>query len=381
MPFKFKRQIFGFMDLIRFTKMVPKRREKLAEGSAEKIPATYRVNETARILHPGYQSAKLVKIISNTADTKTYEFETERPFYFRAGQYMTLGATIDGSVVSRPYAVSSAPQAALEKRVAFTIKKCGFFSGYMFDNAKVGDTFTVGDPTGEFCYEPVKDASHIVAIAGGSGITPFYSMAQAITDGTIDVKLTIFYGAKTEEDLIFKTELDALKSDKIKVIYVLSNEKKAGYESGFIGAEIIEKYVSGDFTVMMCGPQAMYAFLDKELTKFNLPLRRIKKEANTVGMRDVKEAHYKITVKIGFNTYTVDADSRETVLTALERAGLKVPAKCRAGGCGFCHAKLISGKFTIPEADKRRLADSKFGYFHPCCSYPDSDMEMIANKA
>lgn len=381
MPFKFKRQIFGFMDLIRFTKMVPKRREKLAEGSAEKIPATYRVNETARILHPGYQSAKLVKIISNTADTKTYEFETERPFYFRAGQYMTLGATIDGSVVSRPYAASSAPKAALEKRVAFTIKKCGFFSGYMFDNAKVGDTFTVGDPTGEFCYEPVKDASHIVAIAGGSGITPFYSMAQAITDGTIDVNLTIFYGAKTEEDLIFKTELDALKSDKIKVIYVLSNEKKAGYESGFIGAEIIEKYVSGDFTVMMCGPQAMYAFLDKELTKFNLPLRRIKKEANTVGMRDVKEAHYKITVKIGFNTYTVDADSRETVLTALERAGLNVPAKCRAGGCGFCHAKLISGKFTIPGADKRRLADSKFGYFHPCCSYPDSDMEMIANKA
>lgn len=381
MPFKFKRQIFGFMDLIRFTKMVPKRREKLAEGSAEKIPASYRVNETARILHPGYQSAKLVKIIPNTADTKTYEFETERPFYFRAGQYMTLGATIDGSVVSRPYAASSAPKAALEKRVAFTIKKCGFFSGYMFDNAKVGDTFTVGDPTGEFCYEPVKDASHIVAIAGGSGITPFYSMAQAITDGTIDVKLTIFYGAKTEEDLIFKTELDALKSDKINVIYVLSNEKKAGYESGFIGAEIIEKYVSGDFTVMMCGPQAMYAFLDKELTKFNLPLRRIKKEANTVGMRDVKEAHYKITVKIGFNTYTVDADSRETVLTALERAGLNVPAKCRAGGCGFCHAKLISGKFTIPGADKRRLADAKFGYFHPCCSYPDSDMEMIANKA
>lgn len=381
MPFKFKRQIFGFMDLIRFTKMVPKRREKLAEGSAEKIPASYRVNETARILHPGYQSAKLVKIVPNTADTKTYEFETERPFYFRAGQYMTLGATIDGSVVSRPYAASSAPKAALGKRVAFTIKKCGFFSGYMFDNAKVGDTFTVGDPTGEFCYEPVKDASHIVAIAGGSGITPFYSMAQAITDGTIDVKLTIFYGAKTEEDLIFKTELDALKSDKINVIYVLSNEKKAGYESGFIGAEIIEKYVSGDFTVMMCGPQAMYAFLDKELTKFNLPLRRIKKEANTVGMRDVKEAHYKITVKIGFNTYTVDADSRETVLTALERAGLKVPAKCRAGGCGFCHAKLISGKFTIPGADKRRLADSKFGYFHPCCSYPDSDMEMIANKA
>lgn len=381
MPFKFKKQIFGFMDLIRFTKMVPKRREKLAEGSAEKIPATYRVNETAKILHPGYRSAKLIKITQNTADTKTYEFETESPFYFRAGQYMTLGTNVNGSEVSRPYAVSSAPKAALDRHVAFTVKKCGFFSGYLFDNATVGDTFTVGDPSGEFCYEPVKDARHIVGIAGGSGITPFYSMAQAIADGTIDLRLTILYGAKTEEDLIFKNELDALKCDKIDVVYVLSDEKKEGYESGFIGADIISEYVSGDFTVMMCGPQAMYAFLDKELKKFGLPLRRIKKEANTVGLRDVKEAHYKLSVKIGFETYTVDADSRETVLVALERAGLKVPAKCRAGGCGFCHAKLVSGKFSVPGADKRRLADSKFGYFHPCCSYPDSDMEIVANKA
>ncbi len=381
MPFKFKKQIFGFMDLIRFTKMVPKRREKLAEGSAEKIPATYRVNETAKILHPGYRSAKLIKITQNTADTKTYEFETESPFYFRAGQYMTLGTNVNGSEVSRPYAVSSAPKAALDRHVAFTVKKCGFFSGYLFDNATVGDTFTVGDPSGEFCYEPVKDARHIVGIAGGSGITPFYSMAQAIADGTIDLRLTILYGAKTEEDLIFKNELDALKCDKIDVVYVLSDEKKEGYESGFIGADVISEYVSGDFTVMMCGPQAMYAFLDKELKKFGLPLRRIKKEANTVGLRDVKEAHYKLSVKIGFETYTVDADSRETVLVALERAGLKVPAKCRAGGCGFCHAKLVSGKFSVPGADKRRLADSKFGYFHPCCSYPDSDMEIVANKA
>ena len=37
----FRKQIFGFMDLLRFKKMVPKRRAKLAEGSAEPIPKTY----------------------------------------------------------------------------------------------------------------------------------------------------------------------------------------------------------------------------------------------------------------------------------------------------------------------------------------------------
>ena len=381
MAFTFKRQIFGFMDLLRFKKMVPKRREKLAEGSSAPLPKTYRVNETAKILHPGYQSAKLTRIEQNTADTKTYTFETERPFYFRAGQYVTLGCKVGESEVSRPYAISSAPKAALGRRVSLTVKKCGFFSGYLFDEAKVGDVFTLGDPSGDFCHEPVKDAKQLVGLAGGSGVTPFYSMAQAIADGTMDCALTLFYGAKTEAELIFKKELDALVSEKFKVVYVLSDEEKAGYEHGFIGADLIKKYVSGNFTVMLCGPAAMYAFADKELASLGLPLRRIRKEANCVGVRDVPPQTYTLTVHIGFDTYTVPADARETVLTALERAGLKVPAKCRAGGCGFCHSKLVSGSFSVAGADKRRIADKKFGYIHPCCSYPDSDMELIVPKA
>ena len=381
MPFTFKKQIFGFMDLLRFKKLVPNRRKMLENGSPAALPKSYRVNDTAKILHPGYQGAKLVAIAQNTADTKTYTFETERPLYFRAGQYLTLGCKIGKSEVSRPYAISSSPKEALSCRVSLTVKKCGFFSGYLFDSAAVGDSFVLGDPSGEFCYEPVKDADHVVAIAGGSGITPFYSMAQAVADGTNRHKLTIFYGARTESDLIFKKELDTLVSDKVKVVYVLSDEKKEGYESGFIGAELLQKYVSGDYTVMMCGPQAMYAFADKELASLGLPLRRIKKEANCVGLRDAEAKSYTLTVHIGFDTYTVPADARETILTALERAGLKVPSKCRAGGCGFCHSKLVSGSFSIVGQDKRRLADAKFGYIHPCCSYPDSDMELIVPKA
>lgn len=382
MPFTFKKQLFGFMDLLRFKKLVPNRRKMLESGSLEALPKSYRVNETAKILHPGYQRAKLVEVIPNTADTKTYIFETERPLYFRAGQYVTLGCKIGESEVSRPYAISSSPKAALTKCVALTVKKCGFFSSYLFDRAAVGDTFILGDPSGEFCHEPIKDADHIVAIAGGSGITPFYSMAQAIADGTDTYRLTIFYGAKTAEDLIFRKELDALAAKQfIKVIYVLSEEKREGCEYGLIGAELLKKYVSGNYTIMMCGPQAMYTFVDRELASFGLPLCRIKKEANCVGVRDIADQTFTLTVHIGFETYTIPASAKETILVAMERGGLKVPSKCRAGGCGFCHSKLLSGKFSLAGQDKRRLADAKFGYLHPCCSYPDSDMELVVPKA
>lgn len=379
MAFKFKKQLFGFMDLLRFKKLVPNRRAAFDAASSAPLPKTFKVNETAKILHPGNQTAKLVEIVKETADTKTYTFELSKKMFFRAGQYVEVSANVDGSLVNRPYAISSSPLTALkEGKLSVTVKKAGFFSNWLFDNAKVGDEMIIGDPSGQFYYEAIKDEEVVVGIAGGSGITPFYSMAQAISEGVEDFKLILLYGAKTEKDIAFKEQLDSLVSDKFKVVYVLSDEKKNDkYESGFITKELIAKYAPEKFTVMACGPQAMYAFLDKQLSSMGIGGKRVKKEANCVSARDVKKAEYNITVHIRDNVYTVKADSRETVLVAMERAGLKVPSKCRAGGCGFCHSKLVSGKFSIAGADKRRLADLKFGYIHPCCSYPDSDMEII----
>lgn len=379
MSFKFKKQIFGFMDLLRFKKMVPTRREIFANAPATKLPTSYKVNETAKILHPGNQKATLSAITLQTADTKTYTLKLPAKMFFRAGQYVEITAMIDGKPISRPYAISSSPYKALnEGIVEVTIKKAGFLSNYLFDNAKIGDEIIVGDPSGEFYYDGIKDCKDIIALAGGSGITPFYSMAQALAEGSEDFRLTLIYGAKTSKDIAFKKQLDAMQSDNFKVVYVLSDEKASGYEHGFITKEIIAKYApQGKYTVMMCGPQAMYNFADEQLKLLGIGGKYVKKEANCVGMRDVKPTEYNVKVHIRDNVYEIKANSNETLLIAMERAGLRVPAKCRAGGCGFCHSKLVKGKFSIAGADKRRLADSKFGYIHPCCSYPDSDMELI----
>ncbi len=379
MAYKFKKQIFGFMDLLRFKKMVPKRRRHLAEGSPAPLAKTYRVNETAAILHPGPQKAVLSRIENETDDTKTYTFTLSSPAFFRAGQYVTVRTSAEGSLVQRPYAVSSSPYAALrEKKLSVTVKKTGFFSGWLHENAKAGDEFVIGDPSGDFYRDGIRDSKKIVAVAGGSGITPFYSMAQAIREGSEDFDLTLIYGARTEKDLIFADQLKALIGEKFRFVCVLSDEKRNGYEHGFVTAEIIKKYApQEEFTVMMCGPEAMYAFVGKELAKMGIAGKRVRKEANCVGTRDVKPAVYRLIVHISGERKETVARAEETVLTAMERAGFGVPSKCRAGGCGYCHSKLVSGKFSIAGADKRRLADEKFGYFHPCCSYPDSDLELI----
>ncbi len=58
-------------------------------------------------------------------------------------------------------------------------------------------------PLGFFYHEPLRDARKIVGLAGGSGITPFRSIARQIAFGDLDAELLLLYGSSDEEDIVF----------------------------------------------------------------------------------------------------------------------------------------------------------------------------------
>jgi len=208
----------------------------------------------------------------------------------------------------------------------------------------------------------------------------------------MDAKLTILYGSSEEDDIIFYEEFKKLEKehpDKIKVVHVLSCEVVSldGCEMGFITADIIEKYCDvKNSTFFICGPQVMYEFVEKELKKFELPQKRIRREAfgeikEIIGYpgfpKELAEKTFKIKTQIGNLTKKIPAMATESILVAMERANLAPPSKCRSGECGFCRSLLISGDIYIsPISDWRKAADKKFNYFHPCYSYPISDLEI-----
>lgn len=378
----FKKQIFGFMDMLRFKKLVPNRREALANGSNTPLPKSYRTNELAKALHPGTMEVELTAVRPLTAGMRELTFRrldaSAFPF-FRAGQYVSLQSKVGESLVSRPYSIASSPREALENKLVLGVEEAGFFSGYLDKEAKPGDRFTMTEPSGEFHYETLRDNRHIVCIAGGAGITPFLSMAKSMAEGDEDYEMTLFYGARDEARIAFKPELDALAEKGLKVVYVLSDEERTGYEHGFVSAALLEKYVDiRDVTFFLCGPKAMYDFVLKELAPYNLPVKAVRKDATFCGDRAVAEPRtFHLTVHIRDQVYTVPAKENETLLTAMERAAINAPNKCRAGGCGYCHSKWLGGEYVIADGrDGRREADRKFGFIHPCVTYPAGDMEI-----
>ena len=138
--------------------------------------------------------------------------------------------------------------------------------------------------------------------------------------------------------------------------------------------------------MFLCGPEAMYKFLKPEIEKLGLPPRLYRRKLIDVTKtpwecegypQEVKGKEFSILVKQGPQEWTIPASADEPVLVAIERAGIKAPSRCRAGECGWCRSRLLEGTVFVPqENEMRRWADIHYGYIHPCCSFPTSDLTL-----
>ncbi len=388
--------LIGKFDMLKFKNMSKVREKAIQAAPANEVSGEFAINTNAKKLHPDYQRLVIDEVIPHEgAKAKTFVFrraDGEAFPYFRAGQYLSLKLPLEDSFVTRAYSLCSSPKDALKGRAAITVRSNpgGFAADKLLAALKPGDEVIASDPQGFFYYEDLRDAKHVVGLAGGSGITPFLSMAYALRDGAEDFELTLLYGSRDEESILFKKELDevAAACPKFRVVHVLSDEEKAGYEHGFITAELIKKYAPADaeYSVFLCGPEGMYRFLKPEIEKLALPERLFRRKMIDVTKtpweldgypQQCRDKIFNLTVRQGDREYKLSASANETVLTAIERAGIKAPSRCRSGECGWCRSRMLEGSVFIPQENElRRWADKEYGYIHPCSSFPTSDIVL-----
>ena len=376
------------------SRIVNKRRESYAGASSVPDPKDH-IRELADALHPAKMTFKVVGIREASPTSRTFRFESGDGHIpvFQCGQYVNFRLKIGQSVLSRPYSISSAPYEARGENPFFEItvrRNVPYLvPDYLFENVHVGDTLEGSLPFGNFYWEPMRDSKEIVALAGGSGITPFMSMAKEVAHGKMQgCKLTILYGSVKANDIVLKDELDAIQAEcpDVKVVHVLSDEPDWDGEKGFISKDIIAKYSGEDTTYMFCGPRAMFQFVEKVLKELNVPGRRFRHDVvNNPGdiskmpgyPAGTEEKTFKITVVRGIHEDVIDAAAKETVAVAIERAGIAIDTHCHNGECGMCRSHLISGDVYVPESnDGRRMMDKEMGWIHPCSSWPLSDLKI-----
>ena len=359
------------VNRLKFLKLNEERKLKIEQASDAALPKQFPVNKLSAALHPEKQYVTIATIKEWDENCKSFTFiadpskGTKQLAYFKAGAYLSVSLEVDGMKITRPYSISSSPKEALEGKYTLTIKRVpgGTGSNYMLDHFKVGDQVTLSSPLGEFVYLPIRDGRTVIGVAGGSGITPFHSFAKAIAEGDEDFNLILLYGSRTEKDILFKEEFDELEkvTDKVKVVHVLSDEEKPGYEHGFVTAELIKKYAPQDenYSIFMCGPAGMYNFLDQQIQTLQLERKWIRHELqgevhNPKSLPDYPSEtdvpkQVEIKVHICDDTYKITANSEDTILQSLEKNGIAAPAHCRSSECGWCHSLLINGQVYRPK--------------------------------
>lgn len=353
-------------------------------------------------IHPEKQSLQISDIKQLSWDTNLYRFISSNPNKllapFRAGQYIGITIEINGVRTSRPYSLVSSPNQLAYYEIAIKRKDEGFVSPYILDNLKEGDILEATEPMGNFYYNRIFHGKNLVFIAGGSGIAPFISMLRDISERVLSLNIWLIFGCLTEKDILFREELEDIQNRRLntRVKYVLS---EAGPEwagaCGFITKEEILKEIGSidNKFFYVVGNRLMYFFVQEQLGTMRVPKHRVIYESygvpdnvtEVMGWPDDISVTQNVQITIEFMKQgkrlkeVFNAPCTEPILNSIEREKIleqKINNSCRSGACALCRTKLVSGKiFVLPEVTIREI-DKKFGFIHPCVSYPLTNIHI-----
>jgi len=359
------------------------------------------LQQLARRLHPPVLGLRIDRITEETPSVRTFRLVpdtrsgTLELAPFRAGQYLSLRLPVETGWISRPYSISSTPREALEQgfyEVTIQRRDGGFFTRHVFDTWQTDTCIKATGPHGLFYHDPLRDAPNLVALAGGVGITPFRSIVPDLLENALDTSVILIHGVDRVEDAVFRTTFEALEGqygERFRYHLVCREPTSdPNVHAGLLSRDLIERLTGAvtDRSFFVCGPPGLYRYLEEQMADWNLPRRRVRIESfgavedvTALAGYPVEKAGETFTMRVHVADATeeVPAAADETLLSALERAGLTPPSGCRSGTCGACDALLLAGEVFIPPGqDGRRMAFRETGHVHPCMSYPLSDLEL-----
>ncbi|NIM91719.1 MAG: heterodisulfide reductase subunit F [Candidatus Aminicenantes bacterium] len=220
-------------------------------------------------MEPNPYIPKLAKIIQikeevrGARPVKTFrtQFLSENGFSFRCGQCAMLSIFGRGeSMIS----ISSSP--LVEDYLQFSILKMGRVTSSLHD-LQEGDIIGVRGPYGNgFPIEKWK-GKNLIFIGGGIGIAPMWSVLHTALGKKEDYgKISLIYGARTSNDIVFKEELEELRK-KIEVHLSIDVEEPEWKEFvGFVPINVLEKKPSPENAIAVtCGPPIMIKYVIQNL--------------------------------------------------------------------------------------------------------------------
>ncbi len=287
--------------------------------------------------------------------------EDPSAFAFEPGQYLTFAREFDGVELRRNYSICAARGEAL--RVGIKRVDGGTFSTWANTELSPGDTLHAMPPSGRFTMPPGTAAPRVLAVAGGSGITPILGILRTVLRDDGDARAALVYANRAVSTIMFREEIEDLKNrfmGRLTVLHLLEAEGQADLLTGRLtrekAGEIFARWLAPESVdiAFICGPGPMMDAAAAALGDIGVPRDAIRIERFTAGQRglapraasaaDASVSATMATITLDGATHEVPVPPGASILEAARAAGLEAPFACRAGVCSTCMARLISGR-------------------------------------
>jgi sulfite reductase subunit B len=215
---------------------------------------------TGKAANPyAYTEARILDVVDETANIKTFSLQPQGAIGFQAGQFMDVTAP---GVGEAPFTPSSNHN--MRDRLDFTIMNVGRVTGVLH-GMKKGDTIGLRGPYGE-CYPLEKfKGREIFIVGGGVGLAPLRALLYALfNDVDSYKKIFLKYGARTPKDIVYKKEIDEWRNRAKHIDIELTVDTGDETWKGNVGIVTTilkkEKMDMESAVSVVCGPPIMMKF-------------------------------------------------------------------------------------------------------------------------
>jgi 3-ketosteroid 9alpha-monooxygenase subunit B len=321
-----------------------------------------------------FHRLRIARVVDETADAKSFVLdvppELEAAFAYRAGQFVTHRLSIDGQAHLRCYSMSSSPDVGDQFQVSVKRVPGGVVSNWMIDKLEAGDVIETTCPAGVFCLPPGD--GDVVAFAGGSGITPVFSIVKTAL-ATSTRRVHLLYANRDRDSVIFAGELDRLVErypDRLAVTHRLD------VEDGFADADAVRPFagIAADAEYFVCGPAPFMDIVEGALLDGDVDERRIHIErfipAEPAPTEVDEGTTCRVTIELGGRTDSVEHHPGTTILQTARQMGMAAPFSCESGSCATCMARLVDGAVQMYVNNALTDDEVEEGWVLTCQSIP-----------
>jgi len=339
-----------------------------------------------------FNKLKVKNVLRETPDTVSISFEMpaelEAHYKYKHGQYITVQFELSGIKENRSYSISSS--FLMNEDLSITVKKNnpGLISKYINENIKPGDEFLVSLPQGNFVLsEKQLKADKFVFFAGGSGITPIFSIIKQLLNEKSNSEIHLHYSNSVADNIIFDSQLEEFEKKYLnfKVFHYISRIGNSKHKiNGKINKELVreavQKISGGGFSntvTAVCGPYEKMLMELEALDEIIFPTEMILKEFFYIPKEfkksDENNSEAEIIINLYGEKHIINGEKENSLLLIAKENGIDAPHSCNIGFCSTCKAKLIRGEVTQSVSDSLTDEEKALGYILTCSSKPLSN--------